>query len=147
MRPVLSWLRFEYVGLVVGAGLTWAGIQALGRARGFERVAWRAPAVVTEVRWRWREGRSQQYAYPVLRFALPDGRVVHTESDVGSSPSPVRTGDQVTVLYDPADPTMARVASTTVTATIACVMLICIGGGFLLVSAAWTALDLWLGLR
>jgi hypothetical protein len=147
VSPMPSWIRFEYVGLAVGAGLTWAGIQALGRARGFERVAWRAPAVVTEVRWHWLDGINEQRAFPVLRFALPDGRVVHTESDVGSSPSPVRTGDRVTVLYDPADPTRARVASTTVTATIAGVMLSFIGGGFLLVSALWTALDLWFRLR
>jgi hypothetical protein len=144
---MLSWLRFEYLGLVVGAGLTWGGIWFLRRTRRFERVAWRAPGVVTEVRWHWREEFSERYAYPVVRFPLPDGRVVHTESDVGSSPSPVRAGDRVDVLYDPADPTRARVSSTTVTSTILSVMLIFIGGGFLLVCALWTALDIWLSLR
>jgi hypothetical protein len=149
VRPMLSWLHFEYLGLVVGAALTWGGIHFLRRTRRFERIAWRAPGVVTEVRWQWREGISdtERYAYPVVRFALPDGRVVDTESDVGSSPSPVSAGDRVDVLYDPADPTRARVASTTVTATIVSVLLIFIGGGFLLVSALWTALDIWLSLR
>jgi Protein of unknown function (DUF3592) len=144
---ILSWVRFEYIGLVVGAGLTWAGIRVLRRTRDFERIAWRASGVVTEVRWLWREGTNRRYAYPVVRFPLPDGRVVHTESDVGSSPSPVSAGDRVDVLYDPVDPTRARVASTTITSTILSVMLIFIGGGFLLVCALWTALDIWLSLR
>jgi hypothetical protein len=59
----------------------------------------------------------------------------------------VREDERVTVLYDPADPTRARVASTTVTATIVCMLMIGIGGGFLLVSAMWIALEVWLELR
>jgi hypothetical protein len=45
----------------------------------------------------------------VLRFRLPDGRVVETEGRMGTSAVTVRTGQQVTVLYDPAQPTRARV--------------------------------------
>ena len=45
----------------------------------------------------------------MLRFALPDGRTVETQSTWGTNPPPAKPGAQVTVLYDPADPTRASV--------------------------------------
>jgi hypothetical protein len=144
---MLSWIRLEFIGLVAGAIVTVTGIWVLRRTRRFERAAWRAPAVVTKVRQHWREDINEVYFHPVLRFVLADGRVIHTESDVGSSPSPVRAGDRVTCCTTRPTRPGARVASTIVTATIICVLMISIGGGFLLVSVVWTALEVWLKLR
>ena len=56
--------------------------------------------------------------YPVVRFALPDGREVETVTRSGASPPPARTGAPVTVLYDPADPSVARVEGTWADGTI-----------------------------
>lgn len=43
-----------------------------------------------------------------MRYSLPDGRVVDFRSPEGSAPAAVRRGQQVTVLYDPANPKNAR---------------------------------------
>ena len=45
--------------------------------------------------------------FPVLRFDAADGRQIGTEAMYGRRPAPARRGDDVTVLYDPADPTRA----------------------------------------
>jgi len=52
-------------------------------------------------------GDSNLLAFPVLRFSLPDGRTVETQSSWGTNPPAAKPGAQVTVLYDPADPTSA----------------------------------------
>ena len=54
-------------------------------------------------------GPNSSVAHPVLRFELPDGRTVEVESGAGTNPPSAREGDTVTVLYDPADPTVARI--------------------------------------
>jgi hypothetical protein len=103
----LPWV-FPLIGVVVVVG----GIRSLRAASRFQRSARQAPATVTELRWEWTSGgsnsSSSRVAYPVVRFALPDGRLVETQTSFGSNPPPAREGDQVTVLYDPDDPTSAR---------------------------------------
>jgi len=52
---------------------------------------------------------SSYYYYPVVEFMLPEGRKVRFRDRTGSS-SPVQTaGEQVTVIYDPADPEKAMI--------------------------------------
>jgi hypothetical protein len=99
--------------VIVGIGVVIASVRGLARAHRFERTAQRTNALVTDLRWKQTGGgsssSSSRVAYPVLRFELPDGRSVEAESTFGSNPPPARDGDTVTVLYDPADPTDARV--------------------------------------
>ena len=45
--------------------------------------------------------------FPVLRFETSEGRHVDTEARYGRAPAQARPGDEVTVLYDPADPRRA----------------------------------------
>ena len=103
----LPWV-FPLIGVFVVIG----GIRSLRAASRFQRIAHRAPATVTELRWEWTSGgsnsSSSRIAYPVVRFTLPDGRMVETQTSFGSNPPPAREGEPVTVLYDPADPTQAR---------------------------------------
>lgn len=91
-------------------GLVFArmGIRILRSARRFEAVAVRSHGTVTDLRFR-SVGRQVGGGtwYPVLRFDTADGRHIETEGLYGRSPPPAKRGDEVTVLYDPADPTKA----------------------------------------
>jgi hypothetical protein len=49
--------------------------------------------------------------YPVVAFTLPDQSINTVQLDVGSSPPSYEVGQQVTVLYDPANPNQARIKS------------------------------------
>ena len=64
---------------------------------------------MTDLRWQsvGQAGDSNLLAFPVLRFSLPDGRTVETQSSWGTNTPAAKPGTQVTVLYDPADPTSA----------------------------------------
>lgn len=86
------------------------GLRSAAGLRRFRRTAAHAPGVVLDlVLDRAGPRSSPGFVYfPVVRYSLPDGRVVDFRSPQGSSPAAVRRGQQVTVLYDPADPTNAR---------------------------------------
>ena len=106
------------VGFIAfGLLFAFVGLRGRKQAKAFRARAARAPGVVTEVRTRFVDtgggvdtGGSLMY-YPVVRFTLPDGRVVDTETP-GAAPSPARQGAQVTVLYDPNSPTEAVLDSS-----------------------------------
>jgi hypothetical protein len=86
--------------------LTW-GARGRRTATAFQRTAVGATAEVTELRLRHQSHNREHddgYWVPVVRFALPDGRVVETETLVGSMPAPARVGETVEVRYDPDDP-------------------------------------------
>jgi len=113
---------FRYLPLAfVAFGLFYAanGVRALLAGRRFERAAHRAEGTVVDVRSRvvrrssssGRGSRSRTIHIPVVRFAIPDGRTVETESGGGSSFAPT-IGSAVTVLYNPADPARARLEDT-----------------------------------
>jgi hypothetical protein len=101
--------------VVAGIAILIASVRGLIGANRFERRAQRTSALVTELRWRAHSNRAgssgpnSRVAHPVLRFVLPDGRTVEVESGAGTNPPSAREGDTVTVLYDPDDPTVARV--------------------------------------
>ena len=90
------------------------GWVVIGRARRsaasgayFLRTAASARADVVDVRERYaRRARSEAMPtyFPVVAFALPDGRMVESEVMVGARPKPARVGASVEVRYDPADP-------------------------------------------
>lgn len=101
------------LGLVlVGLVFTVAGMRGRRTAREFRTRAARAPGVVTEIRDRWDHSaggvdhHSNVRRCPVVRFTLPDGREVETETP-GANPAPAKKGASVTVLYDPESPTDA----------------------------------------
>ena len=82
---------FRYLPLAfVAFGLFYAanGVRALLAGRRFERAAHRAEGTVVDVRSRvvrrssssGRGSRSRTIHIPVVRFAIPDGRTVETES-------------------------------------------------------------------
>ena len=100
MVPVL----FTVVGVILAS----TGFRTLGAARRFRAVAVRSPGVVTDVNYR-SVGRNVSSGtwFPVLRFEAEDGRQIETEAMYGRRPAPARRGDEVTVLYDPEDPTRA----------------------------------------
>lgn len=95
---------------VVGSIFVVLGLRSAAGLRRFRRTAVRASGVVLDLVLDWagsRGNRSRLY-FPVVRYWLPDGRLVDFRSPQGSSPPAVRRGQQVVVLYDPADPTNAR---------------------------------------
>ena len=106
VSPVLFvWLFPAFFVLIGGAMIAMAirGKRARGR---WEAAAARAPGEVTDLQWvssRHSESRSR-VAYPVLRFALPDGRTVETRANFGTNPPQAKPGAQVTVLYEAANP-------------------------------------------
>lgn len=76
--------------------------------------------------------------FPVVRYPLPDGRVVDFRSPQGSMPAAVRRGERVTVLYDPNDPTNARLEGILSGG--------CLNTFFVVLGAAFVALAVAIGL-
>ena len=81
--------------------------------RAFRDAAATAEAEVTDVRWKTVGPLPERdrLAYPLLRFALPDGSLIETRSEVATTAAEV--GDRVAVLYLPDDPSRVRVDGTT----------------------------------
>lgn len=125
--------------VVVGLAFAGLGARTLAAGRAFERTARPAEAEVTDVRWErvGRAGDRSQLAFAVLRFVLPDGRTVETQAMYGTNLPPT-TGARVPILYDPADPTRARIAGGLTGAAPALVSgcFIAFGAVFALVGAA-----------
>jgi hypothetical protein len=78
--------------------------------RAFHSAAATAEAEVTDVRWKTVGPLPERdrLAYPLLRFALPDGSVIETRSEVATTEAEV--GDRVAVLYLPDEPGRVRIA-------------------------------------
>lgn len=110
MLPLLA------AGLVaVAAGLFFGsrGLRQRSEAADFTATAATATAEVTDLRLRHQRYNRQHddgFWVPVVRFALPDGRVVEAETMTGSMPAPARVGDRVEVRYDPDDPRRVNLA-------------------------------------
>lgn len=58
-----------------------------------------------------RDSEGDELFYPTVEFTLPDGTVQTVEIPEGTRPAAHAEGDAVTVLYDPDDPTDARIDS------------------------------------
>lgn len=73
-----------------------------------------------------------------LRFSLPDGRTVETQSSWGTNPPAAKPGAQVTVLYDLSDPTSASLPAGGTSAVVSGVI-IALGGILIAVGLAAAA--------
>lgn len=95
---------------LVGSVFVVIGLRSGAALRRFRRTAERAPGVVLDLVLQLSGGRQDPswLYFPIVRYSLADGRVVDFKSPQGSAPAAVRKGQQVTVLYDPANPINAR---------------------------------------
>jgi hypothetical protein len=97
------------VAWLAAAGLFVYAVRAYLRQRAF--VGRSRPATATVVGFVERAGRGGLLRFPLLRFTTLDGAEVTAENPVGARPTPYREGQAVPVLYDPAAPTSASIAS------------------------------------
>ena len=98
--------------LAVALVLVWVATRrARARHAAFREGAVHTQAVITDIRWKTVGPLPERdrLAYPLLRFALPDGSVYEARTEVGGPP--VEVGDRVGVLYLPDDPSRVRVDS------------------------------------
>ena len=95
---------------VVGPVMMAYSIVALFRTHQFVRSSAEAEGEVVRLERRRSGGRVVTWEYvPVFRFAAADGKTYTVTSGVGSSPPSFDEGEQVSVLYDPANPSDARI--------------------------------------
>lgn len=114
--PTLILGIFLLVAIIM---LTISVISAVGARRTVAREQ-EAPGVVVDMTLRTSQGgydsegtyqAPQDYYYPVVEFALPDGKIKTVQLSEGSWPPAYEVGEQVTVLYDPSKPINARIQS------------------------------------
>jgi hypothetical protein len=102
-----------FLGVVVTVATAGAllryGLGQLRRNWAFARRAVRAPGRILCLWAGW--GGDVLLRYPLLGYETPAGRPVVTPSLCGGFPGPLRAGRAVTVLYDPAAPDDACLAS------------------------------------
>jgi len=111
--PLAPLLVAALVAVGAGGYFLLRGGQRVRGAKEFSRSAQVANAEITDLRLRYpRHNRDHNDGWwvPVLRFSLPDGRVVEAEAMAGSNPPPGRVGEQVAVQYDPGDPARVHLA-------------------------------------
>jgi hypothetical protein len=144
------WL-FPLIFLGVGAAFALLGIRGWRSQGSFDRRATaRAPGVVTDLRYS-RVGTgadSRSVAAPVVRFTVPDGRTVETEvmavDHTGARWR--RKGAEVTVVYDPTDPTSAALEGATTGGRILYAVFVAFGVIFVLIGVLALILPLLLSL-
>ncbi len=115
--PMIGFL-FIAVAIIL---LTIAVISAVATSKSIARER-SAPGQVTDMVIRRSPGGKdsrgtpiapQDYYYPVVQFALPDGTSKTVQLSEGSWPPAYEKGEQVTILYDPQKPIHARIQSST----------------------------------
>lgn len=97
----------KYVFLLVGLGMLAGSVALLQHTRAFIARAARADGVVTELVAR-HSNDSDTWA-PVVRFTPGGGEPVEFTSSSSSNPPSYHRGENVVVLYDPAQPQRARI--------------------------------------
>ena len=127
----------------VGALLFAVGAFFLRAGRRFDRGAVRAPGQVVDVRWQTLGTAgggpaSTTSATPCCASRSPTGVRVETVARTTTSADALQQGRAVTVLYDPADPQQARIASSAGPALLTGVFMV-IGGVFFLLGLALVA--------
>lgn len=129
---------------MVGAIFVVLGLRSASALRRFRRTAQRAPGIVLDLMLdsAGAPGNTSFLYFPVVRFWLPDRRVVDFRSPQGSTPAAVRKGQQVTVLYDPVDPTNARLEGVLAGGCLSSVLVV-FGAAFVLLAVA-IAVGVWL---
>jgi hypothetical protein len=98
---------------VVGLCFTAAGGWLIRQDRRLSGAGQRVTGVVVDLRWRSSGGDVgtgvTRICHPVLEFRTADGQVVRAETRHGSSRVLVRPGEQVPVIFDPANPAHAEI--------------------------------------
>lgn len=143
-RPVLEALTITgAVFAGIGALLFVVGLVIMRANRRFDRRAARAPGRITGVRWKavGPPAETTMTGFPELLFTLPDGREVETVARTGTTFDAMREGQAVTVLYNPAEPSQARVDSSSSAAggTLVGAAFLAIGGACVLIGAGLIA--------
>jgi hypothetical protein len=135
----IAWL-FPAGFVLIGGGMIAVSLRAKRSRANWEAAASRAAGEVTDLRWQsvGQAGDRTRLAFPVVRFSLPDGRTVETQSTWGTNPPQAKPGAQVTVLYDPADPTRASLPAGGTASTVSWII-IALGGLLVLVGLAAAA--------
>ena len=111
--PMLPLLAAGLVAVAAGLFFGRRGLRQRSEAADFTATAATATAEVTDLRVRYQRYNREHddgVWVPVVRFTLPDGRVVEGETMTGSMPAPARPGDRVEVRYDPGDPLRVNLA-------------------------------------
>jgi hypothetical protein len=111
--PMLPLLAAGLVAIVAGLYFGLQGRRQRASGAAFTASAATATAEVTDLRLRhqrYNRKHDDGFWLPVVRFTLPDGRVVEAETMTGSMPAPAQVGDRVDVRYDPEDPRRVNLA-------------------------------------
>lgn len=112
--PMLPLLVSGVIAIAGGVYFLAWGRRQRRAAASFDSDALPAVADVTDLRLRhqtYNQKHDDGFWVPVVRFSLPDGRVVESETLVGAMPAPAKVGDRVQVRYDPADPQRVNLAA------------------------------------
>jgi hypothetical protein len=112
LSPLLFLLLGGLALIALGAWTVVKGRGDSAAADAFVRDAVVTEADVTDLRLKvdHRVNDRDAFFFPVVRFTLPDGRVVEAETMLGAKPAPTRVGRRVPVRYDPADPSRVVLA-------------------------------------
>ena len=97
-----------FILLLAGLGLSVGALVSRSRTQRFVQSSLQTQAQVTGLQQR-RGNQNTLLYHPVLRFKTKAGTEHEVVSPVGSTPSPYKPGDTVTVLYDPARPEEIRI--------------------------------------
>ncbi|MGC1207297.1 MAG: DUF3592 domain-containing protein, partial [Ornithinimicrobium sp.] len=111
------------------------GFQMRRSSEQFVAAAATTNALVLDLRYHRKSSRNSIGGtyHPLLRFELPDGRIVEAETGAGSSPAPAKQGEVVPVRYAPQDPTNVELANSFVSGGSLGVCIMCFGLLFLMV--------------
>ena len=111
--PFVLVLASGVLAMLAGGFFLWRGRLARRADAGFLGRSVATTAEVTDLHLidnnSW-DGERETAWYPVVRFALPDGRVVEAQTVYGADPAPTRPGRTEPVRYDPRDPTRVMLA-------------------------------------
>jgi hypothetical protein len=105
MEKLLFWL-FLSIALLMLVVATLTGVQTQRTLRREVRAA----GFVTELTART-DAEGNTLYYPIVSFTLPDGSRKRLPTTMGSWPPAYTVDEAVTVLYDPVQPTYARIDS------------------------------------
>jgi hypothetical protein len=112
VRSAPAWL-FTAIFLAIGLGLLGGGIYSFVSTRAFLDNAVSANGAVIDLEAHWDSSDSSYTYYPRVRFRTENGEVHEFTGDVGSNPAAFDVGEDVSVLFDPANPSVARIDSFT----------------------------------
>lgn len=114
-RNPLAGLWGGPIGALIGAAMLLFGWQWRTHTQEYVAASVHTSGTVIEVvsQTRTRGGEHRPLFYPVVEFKTPAGEVVRFQDRTGSNPPAHRVGETVEVLYDPARPEAATIASWT----------------------------------